>query len=429
MFLERCLFQLIHSLAMKPHHRINIAGFLMDFAVISAMTVLPFYIFNQLGKGAGVSGLIGGLQAAMYSILCLASAGIVGRAKNGMSWAYAGVIGFTFFICLLPFFRDPWICGALAVMSNGFLAFYWPAQYSWIGSEPDLELRGRRMAQFNIAWSLGFALGPLFAGPLYDIDYRLPFLVIFVLECVLFFFIVSLPHERDLFKKASAEMLEQHAEHSRASERYLLLGWAANFVANFFTSVTRMVFPKRVEELVLSGQLSLVGENPPYDIMTAGAATKYSWLAFFLSGTIMLSFMLMGRSRFWQHRASVLLISQVFAALSFWVLGQTHTLLVMVLCFMIVGANSGISFFSAIYYSVANAASKHRRSAINEGLVGGGACLGSVLFGFLAQRYGTALPFIWTPAFVAVFLLIQVPLIPRRMSPEKVQEDDGNSAS
>jgi len=386
----------------------------MDFSVISLMTVLPFYVFNQLGRGAAVSGTIGGLQAAMYAVLCLASARYVARAQNGMRWAYVGAAGFVVFACLMPFFRSTFACGAMAALAMAFLAFYWPAQYSWIGAEPDLEKRSRHMALFNVAWSLGFTIGPLAAGPLYDLDFRYPFVAIFVLGVTLLVLLLTVPHERDYFAKAEGHAAPARQAHDRESERYLYLAWSATFACNFITGVTRTVFPKRVEDLVTAGELRLFAEADPLPILTVGPATKYSWLACCLSLTLMCMFIWMGRNKFWQHRASFLLGSQVLAALAFWVLGHTHSLVVMALCFAAVGANGGISFFSSVYYSVVNPRLKHTRSAINEGLVGAGGFTGSVLFGWLAGRYGIEMPFRWTPLFVAVLLGFQVFLIPRR---------------
>lgn len=399
---------------LRAHQRVYLSAFLMDFSVISLMTVLPFYVFNQLGKGAAVSGAIGGLQSAMYAVVCLVSARYVARAHNGMRWAHVGAAGFVVFACLMPFFRNPWLCAMMAAVSSSFLALYWPAQYSWIGAEPDLERRGRHMALFNVAWSLGFSLGPLAAGPLYDLDYRFPFVAIFVLGASLLALLLTVPHERDYFGKAEGHAAESRQAHDRRSEAYLYLAWASTFASNFVTGVTRTVFPKRVEDLVSSGELRLFAESQPLPFLTVGPATKYSWLACCLSLMLVVMFIWMGRSKFWQHRASFLLGSQVLAAGAFWVLGHTHSLVLMAVCFAAVGANAGISFFSSVYYSVVNPRLKHSRSAINEGLVGAGGFLGSVLFGWLAGRYGIEMPFRWTPLFIGVLLVLQAFLIPRR---------------
>jgi len=398
---------------LKPERRVYLVAFLMDFAVITLTTVLPFFIYKQLGGGAAASGLIGGAQMALYAAMCLISSRFVGRTKNGMTWAYLGVVGFAVFSCLMLLSRNLYICGALTAVGVASLSLYWPALYSWMGAEPDLNIRARRMARFNIAWSLGFALGPLMAGPLYDYDYRLPFVAIVLIEAVIFCLLWTLPHEHAHFKKATAAMIESRAEHDRASERFLYIAWAANLMSNVISGVTRTVFPKKIEDLVSRGELRILWESAPPDMLTHNAATRYSWLAFLLSFTIAATFVWMGRNRVWEHRVWPLLVFQALAACAFWVLGHTNSLVIMGLCFMVVGVNCGLAFFAAVFYSIANPLHKHRRAAINEGAVGLGGFLGSVLFGLLANRYGINMPLTYTPLLVGVALLFQVALIPR----------------
>jgi MFS family permease len=388
-------------------------GFLTDFGIMSFILAMPFYVFRVLDGGPRMSSAFGAAQGAAYAVVCLVSSGFVLRTKNGLNWAIAGMALSTVFICAFPFARNAWVCGALGTLGIGSLALVWPALHSYVGGEPDRVLRSRRMGGFNIAWSLGFALSPLFAGWLFERDYRLPFAVVFALNTTVLLLLRSLPHERDHHGRETAEALELHAASDRASERFLYASWVATMSANFLVQVTRTVFPRRIEDLVAAGELRFLWEPLSSPVLMRGAAEKFSWLAFSLSLFAAVVFIAMGRRQGWRHRAWLLFALQGGAAVSFWLLGNTRSLAVMALCFVVVGANSGFAFFSSVYYSVANWQQKHRRTAINEGAVGMGGAV-SILFGWLAGKYGIEMPFHYTPVLMGGALLVQAVLLRMR---------------
>ena len=395
----------------KPHIRIYLSAFLIDLAVMATMVVLPFFIFHQLNGNEATSGMVGGAQAAVYAIVCLFSASFVTKAKNGLSWAVFGVAFYMVASCAMPFFRNIWICGALVSIAMSGMALVWPALHSWVGAEPDVVVRAKRMGWFNISWSFGFAVSPLLAGPLYDIDYRLPFVLLFAVCAVALVLLRSMPHEKAYFGVASQEDREARAEHDRASERLLYASWTATLVANALIGVTRTVYPKRVDDLVASGQLRLLFEDAPAAILASDAATKYSWLAFALSLTTALVFLVMGNTRGWHHRFGYIAVLQLLSGGAFWVLGTTRSLVVMILAFIVVGALTGVTFFSSVFYSMADPALKHRRAAINEFVVGAGGVVGSFSVGYLAKLYGMTIPLQFTLLFVVAAVALQFLMI------------------
>jgi len=267
------------------------------------------------------------------------------------------------------------------------------------------------MVWFNLSWSAGFGFGPLLAGPLYDYLYWSPFVAIAVLGAMVVTLLHSIPHERDFFAAAAQEVLAARAEHDRQSEAFLYAAWCATLVANALTNATRAVYAKRVEDLVIAGRLRLLFERMPAEFMGVDPATKYSLAASALALTTALCFVVLGRTQGWRHRVGLLFGTQAAAAGACWLLGNTDSLLIMAACFAVVGANHGVAFFSSVYYSVANATHKHRRTAINEAAVGVGCLAGGLLYGFLAQHAGIGRAFEWTPAVVGAALAVQCGLL------------------
>ncbi|MBP8128438.1 MAG: MFS transporter [Candidatus Hydrogenedentes bacterium] len=395
-----------------PLRRMYLVGFVLDFAIMAGITGTPFFLYDVLHGDERMSGYIGGLQMAAYAFACIAVSGIVSRVRNGLWYAMGGIAVFSLVYAPFPLTRSPIVCGALTVVAFGALAFVWPALHSWVGAEPNPAKRARQLGWFNVAWSFGFAVSPMLAGPLYDLDFRLPFLVLLLLGSVCFALLLSLPHERDLFGPGHDQVSEERAAHDRASEVYLYAAWFATFVVNVLVGVLRTVYPKRIQDLLGSGELCMAAGWPLPGFLHAAPATTYALLASALSLLTAAAFMLLGRSRCWRHDFRLVIWLQAGCAGAFWLLGRTSSLLLMAPCFAVVGAALGVAFFSSVYYSVTDAAHKHRRATINEAAVGMGGFAGSVVFGYVIGRSGNlALPFLCTPLFIAAALFLQRLLI------------------
>ncbi len=374
-----------------------------------------------------MSGWISALQSACYGAVCLLSSTFVGRAKSGLTWAMAGSLGYAFIFPSAIFFRSPIIIALVTVAGITCMALYWPALQSWIGSEPDLRLRSRRIAHYNIAWSLGLATSPLLAGPLYDMHYSLPFVLVFVASIGAFALVASLPHERACFGTSSQEELDSRASHNAISEAHLQCTWIANMIGWAMVGVMRSVFPKRIHELVASQDLVVFFGGMTWEHLNLGAATQTSWLILMLYASRIITTLDMGHRHSWHHRFGILVMWQVAAAVAFLVLGISNSLFVMAICCLIVGANGAVSFFASLYYSVAEPALRHRRAAIHESFVGIGGFAGSMVFGELAGRHGTSWPFLYTPVFVALSLIVQWMLLRRGMNRLRLSESTADS--
>ncbi|MFP4192043.1 MAG: MFS transporter [Candidatus Hydrogenedentota bacterium] len=397
---------------LKPHHRQYLAAYFLDFALITAFTAMPFFIFDQLGGGAAMSGSIAAFESVCYAAVCLGSTRFLGKVKNGLNWARVGAAGFGLVFPLAMFCRDPFSFAVVALAGLTFRALFWPSMQAWIGAEPNPALRTRRIAHYNVAWTLGLATGPLAAGPLYDLDYRLPFIAVFVAAGLAFVMVLTLPDERRYYGAAPVTPENPYqAKQDRASELYLYSAWFANMVGWSMVGVMRSVFPKRVDDLVEAGELVLFTGGLDVQGLPFQAATQFSWVAFVLYLSRAGISLGMGWTTRWHHQFWLVAVSQLAAGVAFWGLGMTQSLAVMMVCCAIVGVNGGVCFFASMYYSVANPLRKHRRAAVHESMVGIGGLLGGMSFGLLAERYGSAWPFLYTPVIVIVFVTLQAAML------------------
>ena len=390
-----------------PHHRIYYAGFILDFAVAMAIIGMPYFVFRQLGGSVVMSGVFGAAGAACYAGCCVVMTRFVSSPKNSLHWALGGTLFFLLMLFIMVLSREPIICGVCYGLSYVGLAAVWPALQGWIGASPSPEIRAYHLGWFNVAWSSGMAVGPLLAGPLIDFDFNLFAIAVGLFTILGFGLIWSLPHEKDYFPKVTVEQLEARAEHDQASERHLIIAWIATLLTNILVGVSRSIFPKRVNELISTGNLGVFFTPSPALIAGGNEATIYSWTAFCLCAGTAITFYLMGHSRAWKHNFLWLAGMQLAAAMAFWLLGYTSSLSLLCLASAIIGTALGFTFFASINYSVVNPEKKHKRATINEAMVGLGGCLGSIVFGYLVAEYGFQFSFCWIPVLVVILVLFE----------------------
>jgi MFS family permease len=399
----------------RPHHRAYLTAFLLDAAVMVVFATTPFFVFTQVGGDEVMAGVVGAIQMAAYALSCLISSRFVSQTRNGLRWALLGVGLFIFFSCLMPLYPRFIFCCVLSFLTFVALGLVWPALHSWIGAEPDAALRARHMASFNIAAGCGFALSPLLGGPLYDLDYRLPFVALACLGAMIAALIRSLPHEKEHFHAADPEQDSDDTFRKRdtGNRTNLLAAWCAVFVANVLVGATRSVYPKRVMDLLDSGELRFLVESSRISLLSHAPATTFSWLVSTLWIATALCFFIMGRRRRGRHQTRLLLWLQVMAGGAMCVLGYTQSLSMMIVCFATIGVNFGVSFFVAMSFSLANPVHKHRRAAITEGVLGAGCFVGSIAFGYVAGGFGVTAPFLYTPVFAGLGVVLQLWLLRR----------------
>jgi len=392
---------------LHTHHRLCAAAFLLDLAVGITITVMPFFLYDLLGGTETMSGTVGAVVSGAYALGCLVSLRFLPRMANPMPWAAAGAFMNCSLFALAFYCRQPVLFGLLLSIGTTGNSIAWPAMHSWMGGEHDPHRRARIMGEFNISWSAGLATGPLIGGFLYDISAGLPFLAVGGVGAVSGLLILSMPHEKTHHGEATEAQLFARAGHDRLGEAYLYAAWLANMAGWAMVGIARMVFARRVKDLVLAGDLRLFFEDAAPAFLRHNEASIFSIMSFTLSLVSCLAFFTMGKTAFWHHRLRYLVILQLACAAAFYVLGSTTSLAVMTLCYAVFGLFGGAAFFSAVYYGTANPTRKHGRTAINETVVGVGGLLGAQSFALLALRYPMETLLRWTPLAVLAFILLQ----------------------
>lgn len=405
-----------------PHIRICLAAFILDAALMVMLTAMPFYVYDHWDGTVGAPAVIGAAQSILYAIVCISISRWMNRNRRSMR--IAGIGAFYYCVGSAAAVLWPGILGfgATSILAIIGMSIVWPSFHGWMGANPDLQLRARGMGRFNVAWSSGLAVGPLIGGFLYDLHPYAPFIALVVMGTACLSLLWGMPQEEAYYTTLADEKTPEWGEHALRSERFLMSAWIANGMAWALVGITRLIFTKRVDDLVASDSLRLLAEATPPAFLTHNPASLYAIIAFLLAATSAVVFGCMGKTRHWQHRFRYLAGLQVGSAAAFWVLGYTNSFAVMSLAFMIIGALSGAAFFTSSYYSMANFALRRQRSSINEFFVGVGSFIGPLGVGLIAERYGVNVPLTYMPVAIGLGLMLQFYLIRggKRLEPRRV---------
>lgn len=385
-----------------------IVGFLVDFAIMVGVVSLPFLVLEHLpGGNTSVSGRVFAVQMGTYTLACLVMAGIVKRSRNVLIWPRIGLFLFIISYPLFPFINDTYAYYLFSAISFIGMALSWPAFYTWVGTSSDEKEKQFSLALFNIAWSMGFTVSPIIAGPMYDFDYRCPFVFLLLISGLSLIILFALP------ERWTKEEEENKVEGLNVSKSELLNGmylypfWIGVFISNFLVVMLRATYPEHLKNMVENGLLRFFAEATASKILLSNPATKFSWPSAMLSLGTGALFVIMARANFWKYRISVLFLSQILSALAVLLLAVTKSLVLICLCFGIIGANHGLTFFASTFYSIHNPELSHRRASINEGLVGLGGVVGSLALGSLVNSYGVSVSYKLVFGIVVFVMLLE----------------------
>ena len=146
------------------------ASFVMSFMNCLVSVALSMFLAQVKGSSPFVIGLAGFSGNFIYTITAVLQSRMTKRKRiilfiSAPLAACACYVGLAF--VLLP------ALFALLLAAGFFYAIFWPSmQYFFTGTEGE-----KRTGFFNLSWSSGLIFGAFFAGSIYSLDYRAPFLL------------------------------------------------------------------------------------------------------------------------------------------------------------------------------------------------------------------------------------------------------------
>ncbi len=346
--------------------KIYFAGLLLDASTYSFSMASSCHAKEALGASYWELGKLGALCALLYSFTCILTGGASDRAGSiPLIFAALAAISATFVGTMyVETFGQLMLAGAFMGAS---LALFWPPLMRQLSLlSPGRKLWGA-LGKFNVFWSIGVGLGTLCTPALYGALGLGPTLaaglVVTLLAVPAFITRMPTPAPEDV----PAE--ESPAVSPARGRLFLHLAWIANFTAFFAMVGIMRVFPK------ISGDLGL-------------AIASMGWVLLPLDLGKIGAFVILARHPFWHYSWRWLWTSQAAAGMALVVAGLLEAKWLFVILFFPVGALTGLTYFSSIYYGLNLREGEGKKSGLHETVLSSGVCLGPLLCGLVGERFG-----------------------------------------
>jgi MFS family permease len=383
--------------------RYHMLAALMDCSLYVLMTAATHRALEETRDPHGALALVAACWAIPYVLTTALGGGLTDRYPRPMvARAGASIYGVAGLILALTV-GFPWLLFSVALVGVG-LGMFWPALQAMIADasvETNLEAN---LGNFNVAWSLGKALGFLAGGWLYATYGSGPTLAL----AAGFGIAIACGVPRAALPARELPSLVAQANRP-AGERRLWrhLGWIANFGAWGLGATVIHLYPE------LNRSLDRGSESYGMILMTVYLAQTAAFLGL----------------RFWRgwvYRPAPLVAAQLLGAGFVATVAFTASLPLLHVAAAGIGIALGVGYYSSITYSLRTDRKRGRNVGRHEATLGSANFLLPLAGGALARTTGSAGgPYVLAAGVVAACVLAQIWLLLRRRSGEESEAGPG----
>ena len=347
--------------------RIFICPALMDLLVF-LVSFAVFYGAGERGLTLGQSAWLGGTMQIVYLLFSLASGLILSRRNARPIMLFSAVAsGAASIACLLLTGFTPLL---IALGLFGFTAaLFFNSFQTFMRGESSPGTLVRTVALYNLAWSVGSALGTISSGALYRLGMLA--LCLFTVVVTAIVLVVLLRHRpRATSVPSSDDYVEQGNGNARPVDpNYVWIGWLLIFTVCFF--------------------------QRPITTYMSSLWAKENIHPFLASVPLFMLMFVQGVFAFYFER----LRHHLYSRTPIWVAGLSAVVLCLVMGWFpgfacraigisLLGFYGGFAFFSAVYYS-SNSGRRSLNIGVNECLVGVGSLAGLFACEWFMKHYAS----------------------------------------
>jgi DHA1 family multidrug resistance protein-like MFS transporter len=355
-----------------------VSSFFFNLGAAMALLTVTFYAI-ELGATPLELGIIGMVWPAIFSVSAMISGPLSDRTSRRLLPILGSLIACLTFL-LVPSASNPFHLMLLGLPAGVAFSMVWPPVEAWVAESSSPHNMRRNVGLFNLSWSIGAAPGPFLSGLTFGGGVATP-LTVSIILIALAGLILLVRAPRPVAPTSHSGPVEPDN-----STGYLHLAWVVNFATYFTIGVLRSLFPKLGEQLGM------------------GTASVGALLSLVTVSQVV-TFGVLARTSRWHYRLIPLIGSQfsllLCCLLVYSLSGVTELSPVMVL----IGACTGLSYNSSIYYSLNTLGGKGARSGIHEALIGTGIVAGPLFGGIAAQQWGLRAPYLLAAGVIAVGIM------------------------
>jgi MFS family permease len=360
----------------------------MDMSTSSAVLGMTFYAFKL-----GASPLVIGITASASTLLYVIFSRIFGRLSDRIGRKRVPQIAALCFSIL--YFSMPH-CKSLTQLVIMFpftglcLSAFWPPYEAWIAEINDGRPLEKRVRMFNLAWATGVMIGYGISGYIYELSYMIPFYFAGVgsLFAVTVVTLQTKPVKQSTYVRAQNDNNGSDVQ-LYLTKKFLYISWIAIFFTWVTLGVLRYIFPKLISQLQMKPSV-------------------FGLLMLIWAGTQVVMFFFLGATKRWHYKFSILFIVQMLGCLGYVIIYLSNSPIFWALALMLFGLQTGMIYFSSIYYSLHGHADKGNKSGWHECILSSGGFIGPFIGGALANYINLKVPYVFCSATVIFGLLVQI---------------------
>ncbi len=362
-----------------------LASFIADLALGMALFCVPVYLIKTFDVSSMFLGIVAGLGSVAYT------GGVIyfGRLLERFSKKRLLLIGCaTFFLTyiIIPFLKTRHQVLWVYPLGSLGMAMFWPSIQTWLAETVEKSDLHKSISGFNISWSLGVMCGAFLGGFLFEYSPTLPFFGI----CFFIFLAALIMIKKPCMNKARlAGPDAEDSTDAQTSAKFIYIALMANFVSWAIVGTLRGIFPKLALEINFS-------------------PSKLGLLMFTLALVQSAMFYILGRTKRWHYKLMPLLFFQALAAVYLLAISFVSVHPAFFVIFIFLGASSGMTYFSSIYYSLYNSLGRSKRSGIHEAFLGAGAFIGPVFSGLLIHFFGLRSPYVALAILTVSIMILEI---------------------
>ncbi len=393
---------------------IFLPALLMDMSTNSAILGMTFY-----ASKLGASSLTIGITASISTLLYVIFSRIFGKLSDRVGRKKVPQIASLCFSILYFFLPNIKSLQPLVVffpLTGFFLSAFWSPYEAWIGEISDGRPLEKRVRMFNLAWTIGVMIGNAISGYAYELDYKIPFYFAssgaFVAMLIVSFY--SKPDIRNNHIGSSNNIKNDENDiPAYIRMKFLYMSWIAIFFAWVTLGVLRYIFPKLISDL---------GILPRY----------YGILMLIWSGTQVFTFYVLGATKKWHYRIEFSFVCQMLGCIGFLIIYITNYPILWGIALMLFGVQTGMVYFSSLYYSLCGHIDTGNKSGWHESILSSGAFIGPFIAGAIAKYVGIKSPymfcvFVILTGLLSQFLLMRSNWFKRKIGSISLECEDENN--
>lgn len=375
----------------------------MSFALGMLGTSVPFVISAMGGSDKHV-GLCSGLAFLSYVTTCLAWGPFVDRfnSKDISKIGGAGMAFSTFAMVMLvgsgvdslgPV-SNVWLFLIFAMSNGFFMSSWWPPIMGWISTGHESHSLGKRLGGYNICWTMGLTLSPVFAGLILEHSHFATLLTLSCFALTAFISVLTAPKplkQVELNDKQPQDNGFVNHPRLKAFRRMARIALISVFIC---VSISKT-------QLALLFKYNLGFTESQFGMATTA---RYFLTAF--------TFFILGRTQRWHYNRKIFFSAHLLAITSMVIIifGSHNSSGLWLFCaaLFFLGVAKPILFQSHQYYAVSGSNKRSRQMAIHEVLLGTGFGIGSIGGGYIAELFGRSYaPYIFAVSIVVSAIAIE----------------------